>query len=148
MFNQEAIQKASIVLIVTDYKLLIIYPPLVLKKYILQTSIYNQYNYTNEQYYNLRNINTILIDTFRPTLQRQPPQDNPILSAPLVKPLKVDLFEINIVVYNLLCKQKGYTAFIMTLDKISSLISNRLAPEPKAPGLNTLIQALDYNTNE
>ena len=35
-----------------------------------------------------------------------------------------------------------------TLDEISSLISSWLAPEPKAPGLNTSIQALDYNTDE
>ena len=57
-----------------------------------------------------------------------------------------------------MCKQKDYTAFITTLDEISSLISNRpalklialkpITPEPKAQELSTLIQALDYNTNE
>ena len=35
MFEQEAVKKASVVLIVTDRKLLATYPPLVLKKYIL-----------------------------------------------------------------------------------------------------------------
>ena len=34
-FEQEAVQKAGVILIVTDYKLLTICPPLVLKKYIL-----------------------------------------------------------------------------------------------------------------
>ena len=46
-------------------------------------------------------------------------------------------------------KQKDYTAFITTLDEISSLISNWPALEPKAPeASSTLIQALNYNTNE
>ena len=47
-----------------------------------------------------------------------------------------------------MCKRKDYTAFVTTLDEISSLISSRLAPEPEAPGLSASIQALDYNTDE
>ena len=49
-------------------------------------------------------------------------------------------------------KQKDYTAFVTTLDEISSLISSRPAPEPSAliltPELSASIQALDYDTDE
>ena len=51
-----------------------------------------------------------------------------------------------------MCKQKDYTAFMTTLDEISSLISRRPAPKPSTPilvpKLSALIQALDYDTNE
>ena len=116
-----------------------------LKKYTLWTPIYSQYNYTDEQRRNLRNMDAMLAGTFRPTLQStpRPLQDSPVLSAPSAKPLKADLFEISAVAYDLMCKQKDYTAFVTTLDEISSLISRRPAPEPSA-----LIQALDYNTNK
>ena len=76
----------------------------------------------------------MFISTFRPTFINTfwPPQDSPILSAPLAKPLKADLFEISIVAYDLICKQKDYTTFITTLDEISSLISNWITPKPSA----------------
>ena len=67
-FEQEAIKKASIVLVVTDCKLLATCPPLVLKKYMLWTPTYGRYNYTDEQRRNLRNMDAILAGTFRPTL--------------------------------------------------------------------------------
>ena len=51
-----------------------------------------------------------------------------------------------------MCKRKDYTAFVTTLDEISSLISSQLAPELSAPipapRLSDSIQALDYNTDE
>ena len=91
----------------------------------------------------------MLAGTFRPTLQRRPPQDSPGLSAPSAKPLKADLFEISAVAYDLMYKRKDYTAFMTTLDEISSLISSRPAPEPEAPEASSAsIQALDYNTDE
>ena len=116
----------------------------------VQTCALPIYNYTDEQRRNLRNMDAMLAGTFRPTLQStfRPPQDSPVLSAPSAKPLKADLFEISAVAYNLIYKRKDYTAVMTTLDEISSLISSRLAPEPKAPRLSTLIQALDYNTDE
>ena len=149
-FEQEAVQKAGVALAVTDRKLLATCPPLVLKKYTLWTPTYGRHNYTDEQRCNLRNIDAILAGTFQPTLQStpRPLQDSPVLSAPSAKPLKADLFEISTVAYNLMRKHKDYTAFVTTLDEISSLISSRPAPEPEAPGLSASIQALDYNTDE
>ena len=141
-FKKEAVQKAGVALTP------VICPPLALKKRMLWTPTYSRHNYADEQRRNLRNMDAILTGTFRPTLQRRPPQDSPTLSAPLAKPLKADLFEISVVAYNLLCKRKDYTAFVTTLDEISSLISSRQAPEPEAPGLSASIQALDYNTDE
>ena len=149
-FEQEAVQKASVALVVTDCKLLATCPPLVLKKCTLWTPTYGRHNYTDEQRRNLRNMDAMLAGTFRPTLQStlRPPQGSPVLSAPSAKPLKADLFEISTVAYDLMRKRKDYTAFVTTLDEISSLISSRLAPEPEAPGLSASIQALDYDTDE
>ena len=61
-FEKEAIQKAGIVLT------LVICPPLALKKRTLWTPIYSRYNYADEQYYNRRNMDAMLVGTFRPTL--------------------------------------------------------------------------------
>ena len=69
MFEQKAVQKAGVALVVTDYKLLAICPPLVLKKYTLWTPTYGRHNHANEQRRNLRNMDAMLAGTFRPTLQ-------------------------------------------------------------------------------
>ena len=64
-----------------------------------------------------------------------------MLSTPSVKPLKVDLFEISTIAYNLIRKRKDYTTFIITLDEISSLVSDQVKAE-------ALVQVLDYSTDE
>ena len=63
-----------------------------------------------------------------------------------VKPLKIDLFEISAVAYNLIGKRKGYATFATSLDKINFLLASRTASKPLMPSV--AIQVLDYDTDE
>ena len=102
--------------------------PVILKKQ-LWTSSLGRHNYANEQRRALQNIDAILANTFQPSFQNRPCRS--IASdTPPAKPLKIDLFEISAVAYNLIGKRKGYAAFVTSLDEINSLLASRTALEP------------------
>ena len=104
--------------------------PVILKKQ-LWTSSQGRHNYVNEQRRALRNMDAVLADTFQPSFQEQPARS--IASGASAKPLKIDLFKISAVAYNLIGKQKGYAVFATSLDEINSLLASRTASEPLMP---------------
>ena len=89
-------------------------------------------------------MDAVLADTFQPSLQERPCRS--IVADTPAKPLKIDLFEISAVAYNLIGKRKGYAAFAISLDEINSLLASRTASEPLMPSV--AIQALDYDADE
>ena len=90
-------------------------------------------------------MDAVLADTFQPSFQEQPARS--IAAGASAKPLKIDLFEISAVAYNLIGKRKGYAVFATSLDEINSLLASRTASEPLMPS-DTAIQALDYDADE
>ena len=119
--------------------------PVILKRHQLWTPSQGRHNYTDEQRRALRNMDAVLADTFQPSFQEQPTRS--IAAGASAKPLKIDLFEISAVAYNLISKRKGYAAFATSLDEINSLLASRAAPEPLMPS-DTAIQVLDYDADE
>ena len=118
--------------------------PVILKKQ-LWTPSQGRHNYADEQRRALRNMDAVLADTFQPSFREQPARS--IAAGAPAKPLKIDLFEISAVAYNLIGKRKGYAAFATSLDEINSLLASRAAPEPLMPS-DTAIQVLDYDADE
>jgi hypothetical protein len=101
--------------------------PVILKKQ-LWTLSQGRHNYADEQRRALRNIDAILADIFQPSCQNRPCRSiTP--DTPSAKPLKIDLFEISTIAYNLIGKRKGHTAFVTSLDEINSLLASRAASE-------------------
>ena len=90
-------------------------------------------------------MDAILADTFQPFFQEQPACN--IAVGALAKPLKIDLFEISTITYNLIGKRKGYAVFAISLDEINFLLASRTASEPQMPS-DTAIQALDYDADK
>ena len=117
--------------------------PVILKKQ-LWTPSQGRHNYADEQRRALWNMDAILADTFQPSFQEQPARS--IAAGASAKPLKIDLFEISAVAYNLIGKRKGHAAFATSLDEINSLLASRTASEPLMP--NMAIQALDYDADK
>jgi hypothetical protein len=64
----------------------------------------------------------MLTDEFQPTLKYC--QQSSVISSVPAKASKIDLFEISAVVYRLLSKKKNYKTFVISLDKLDSLLAD------------------------
>ena len=118
---------------------------MILKRHQLWTPSQGRHNYADEQRRALWNIDVVLADTFQPSFQEQPVRS--IAVGASAKPLKIDLFEISAVAYNLIGKRKGHAVFATLLDEINSLLASRTASEPLMPSV-TASQALDYDADK
>jgi hypothetical protein len=51
-------------------------------------------------------------------------QQSSVISLLLIKAFNIDLFKISVIVYKLLSKRKIHKTFVVSLDKLDSLLAN------------------------